>query len=348
MNNELVQTGFFDVKELHDEGPIQVIYDYSRVTPEQADKLETIYNRMFMRHMRTAYEDGKDLLEAKQVKNLPYSEFIEWTQTCYGWGQTVVERKINGALYWGDFSPASGAKIDEKAIDALSTKRVPESARKEAKALLTTGISITENQAKEIRDRHKAEVEELKEAKQELQRSFDLFKDDRKKERQEHEDKLKAIENEKAAKEDEILKYKQLQATLGNVTQLKESLRSEARQQLDKDLDKQRQEQKAELKKKEKELKDTYTRKEQEYQLKAENTIRSLLSHGIKSMAETQLTIEHTVSSGMLQAVQQLGGKQVDSFIAQAESLQEEIGRVIAKLTHGDYLALEERISVNG
>jgi hypothetical protein len=47
----------------------------------------------------------------------------------------------------------------------------------------------------------------------------------------------------------------------------------------------------------------------------------------------------------MLQAVQQLGGRQVYSFLAQAESLQEELDRVIAKLTQGDYVTLPERIA---
>src|SRR5882762_83974 len=196
MSNDLVQTGFFDLEEVRNSEPIQVTYDYSRVTPEQASELETIYNRMFMRHLRTAYEDGKDLLEAKTIKDLPYEEFIAWAQTCYGWSERMIDKKINRALHWGDFTVTCDGKIEERAIDLLSTKRVPESARQEAKALLTAGISITEDQAKEIRDRHKAELEELKEAKQELQREFDLFKADRDRERQELEDKLKAVENE--------------------------------------------------------------------------------------------------------------------------------------------------------
>lgn len=102
MSSELVQNGFFDLEEVRNAEPIQVTYDYSRVTPEQADKLETIYNRMFMRHLRTAYEDGKDLLEAKNTKNLPYSEFMAWAQACYGWSERIIDQKINRALYWGD------------------------------------------------------------------------------------------------------------------------------------------------------------------------------------------------------------------------------------------------------
>jgi hypothetical protein len=175
MNNQLVQNGFLDLEEVRNAEPIQITYDYSRVTPEQADKLETIYNRMFMRHLRTAYEDGKDLLEAKNTKNLPHDEFIAWAQSCYGWSKPVIERKINRALYWGDFSLASEAKIDEKAIDTLSTKRVPESVRQEAKALLNAGESIDEERAKQLRDEQRAreKAEKDLEAKE---RELALFK----------------------------------------------------------------------------------------------------------------------------------------------------------------------------
>jgi hypothetical protein len=65
----------------------------------------------------------------------------------------VIDRKISRALCWGDFTVTGDGKInegynlhpnkapvvriDEKAIDLLSTSRVPESARQEAKAMLT-------------------------------------------------------------------------------------------------------------------------------------------------------------------------------------------------------------------
>lgn len=179
MSSDLVQTGFFDLEEVRNSEPIQVNYDYSRVTPEQADKLQTIYNRTFMRHLKTEYEDGKDLLEAQNVKDLPYEEFMKWVHDCYGLSEPLARRKMNRAQYWGDFTVPGTVIIQDHAIDTLSTKRVPESARQEAKALLTAGISIDEETAKELRDKHKA----LEQTKQELeakQKELDLFKENAK------------------------------------------------------------------------------------------------------------------------------------------------------------------------
>lgn len=209
---ELVQAGFFDLEETHNDSPIQVTYDYSRVTPEQANQLETIYNRVLVRHIATAYEDGKDLLEARNIQGLPYKEFIAWACAVFGWGESSVCDKINVALNWGITPP--GGVIQDKAMYVLSRKNTPDSARQEAKALLTAGISITEDQAKEIRDRHKAELEELKEANQELQRSFDLFKEDRENERQEFENKIRAKNSEIGTLEDKALIHEQAKAII--------------------------------------------------------------------------------------------------------------------------------------
>jgi len=165
------------------------------------------------------------------------------------------------------------------------------------------------------------------------------------------EDLTKQIEDLKndLAKNPEIIEQRknELEEKIRVYEQKLKKLEQEHQKKLDEDLEKQRQDQKIKLKETEKELKASYAQKGQDLQLKAENTIHSLLSHGIKSMAETQLTIEHIVSAGMLQAVQQLGGRQVNSFLAQAESLQEELDRVISNLTQGEYLEIEERASIN-
>src|SRR2546421_1983498 len=313
MSNELVQTGFFDVEEVRNSEPIQVTYDYSRVTPEQAEKLEAIYNRMFMRHLRTAYEDGKDLLEAKNTKNLPYDEFTEWAKACYGWSKATITNKMNAALNWGDFSPTVGL-IEDRAMYLLSSKRVPESARQEAKALLNAGEDISEELAKQIRDKHKAEIAKLEDEKKQLQSKFDFYKQDA----QQREESLNA-------RIDELEEAPEPHPTS-----------EEERQKLEEDLAILRKEKEQELKETKKNLEEYYAKRDQERQFKAENTIRSLLSHGVKSMAETELTLDHVVSYNMLQAVLQLGGKQLDSFLAQVQSLREALDRVETKLTSSD------------
>ena len=163
MSSELVQTGFFDIENVQDENPVQVAYDFSKLSPEQADNLQEVYKRIFIRHVTTAYEDGKDLLEAKAIEGLPYKEFIESAKATFGWSERSINNKMNAALYWGDFT-APGAVIEDHAVYLLSSKRVPEPARQEAKALLTAGQNINEELAKELRDKHKALEEANKKA----------------------------------------------------------------------------------------------------------------------------------------------------------------------------------------
>jgi hypothetical protein len=384
MNSELVQTGFFEPEEVHNED----LDCYIGLSSDSIDRLEQYATDIYDIADRASIEIGHKLSKAREeYRHNKHGGFEGWVEKRLKWERTKAYRTI-WRYEFATVAPAQQLEnIVPYAQSLLGAPSVPQSARDEA-LLLAETTKINRAKAEDIIAKAR-KAEELEEEKQELQRSFDLFKDDRKKERQEYENKLKSIENEKDAKENEILGYKQAKAIIDdqirfkveeiarlkeelekkpeqediekrkkelegriqaketereNLEKEQERLRIEARQRLDEDLARQREEQKVKLK----ELKESYTKKEQDLQLKAENTIRSLLSHGIKSMAETQLTIEHTVSAGMLQAVQQLGGKQVDSFLAQAESLQEEIDRVIAKLTHGDYLALEERISANG
>jgi DNA repair exonuclease SbcCD ATPase subunit len=145
--NELVQLGF----------------DYSQVNEEQSSQLQAIYNRVLLRHMSTAYEDGKDLLEAKSIKDLPYKDFIAWANAMFGWSESSVNQKINVALNFGS-TPTVGV-IEDRALYLLSTKRVPESAREEAKERAASGEEITEEIARQIRDAHKEKEQAQAEVK---------------------------------------------------------------------------------------------------------------------------------------------------------------------------------------
>lgn len=339
MNSELVQTRF----------------DYGLLDEETRIFVKVKAQAIHARLKRTAediIEIGKDLIAVQgklrgdnegqgyRGENQGNGQFLAWIKTEFEMSHMSAYRFMSVAEKFGDgekfntvlnFSPKVLYELSTASDEVVAKV---ESGEMEAKAEEKQITLLEAIQLEKRAERAEKKAKEEEEARQKLQRSFDLFKEDRDKERQGLNSKIQDIENEKVAKENEILGYKQKQEAL------QEHLQTEAKQQLEKDLEKQRREQKSELKRLEKELKE-------QYQFKAENTIHSLLSHGIKSMAETQLTIEHTVSAGMLQAVQQLGGKQVNSFLAQAESLQEELDSVIAKLTHGDYLALQERVGTN-
>src|SRR5258708_2382064 len=132
---------------------VQITFDSSLVNEEQTNQLQAIYNRVLIRHMATAYEDGKDLLEAKNIKGLSYKDFIAWTSSAFGWSEHTVVDKMNVALRWGP-ATATVAVIEDRAIYLLSTKKIPESAREEAKERLISGEDIDEKTAKQIRGDH--------------------------------------------------------------------------------------------------------------------------------------------------------------------------------------------------
>ena len=100
------------------------------------------------------------------------------------------------------------------------------------------------------------------------------------------------------------------------------------------------QQEKQKLELSEKQLKLMYEQKDQESQIKAENTIRGLLSHAIQQLAETQQIIDHLVSSSMLQPVRELGGAQQESLLWALRSLSESLDRAEQKLVDGNLNAV--------
>jgi chromosome segregation ATPase len=368
MSNDLVQTGFFEIEPVAsngDNGTDEIIIDptWADLSEEEFDQAATEYHQTLvnqesvLKMMTNEVIRRKGELYIAYKARLGHGKFLGWLSK-RGVSEDTAEdnmritRKLGNLLNSGRVRNLSFRQLRRI---SYSPEREQIATKLESGELAPTAKAVNaELEAAKRRN------EELQEANQELQGKLNLFEDDRERERQELKNKLKTIENEKAAKAEEIAHLKEelkkkpeaediekrKKELEGKIQEREleretlerelERLRIEARQRLNEDLARQR-----------KELKESYAKKEQDLQLKAENTIHSLLSHGIKSMAETQLTIEHTVSAGMLQAVQQLGGKQVNSFLAQAESLQEELDRVIAKLTHGDYLVLEERVGTN-
>ncbi len=242
MSSELSLFNEFNVSA---EVPSQAIYDYSKVTPEQADTLQGIYKRILIRNIATAYEDGKDLLEARGIENLPYKEFIESAQATFGWSERTIVDKMNTALRWGDFT-ATIAVIEDRAMYLLSSKRVPESARQEAKSLLEAGKDVSEELAKQIRDKHKAELAELEAKNKQLQTMFDYYKQDAQQQKELLNARIDDLEQEisetKLIPEDTPEtkeRLKRLEAELQERTQQRDNL-AQIRAKLSKELDEQR------------------------------------------------------------------------------------------------------------
>lgn len=87
---------------------------------------------------------------------------------------------------------------------------------------------------------------------------------------------------------------------------------------------------------------------EEKLRIKAENTIRGLLAKGTQDLGKAQQVIEHIISSAIFPGVQQLGGVQQDNLLGHIRALQDTLNRAEAKLSQEDYLALAERIELNG
>jgi hypothetical protein len=121
----------------------------------------------------------------------------------------------------------------------------------------------------------------------------------------------------------------------------------ETRQQFDLEVAARREAKERELAQLEGDLKKIYKHKEQELQLKAENTIEGLLSHAAKQLAEAQRTIDHIVSPGMIDGVRQLGGARHESLLWAIRSMREALDRAEKKLAYGDVISVEGGM-VNG
>lgn len=130
--------------------------------------------------------------------------------------------------------------------------------------------------------------------------------------------------------------------------QKQEQWEREFKQALGEELDAQREKQKKKLQETEDDIKAFYAQKDQEKQIKAENTIRGLLSNGIKSLADAQQIIDHIVSPSMFQGVQQLGGAQHESLLWAIRSLSEALDRAENKLIYGEIMLHVESGGTNG
>lgn len=138
----------------------------------------------------------------------------------------------------------------------------------------------------------------------------------------------------------------QLEAQLKE-RQNREQWEKDQRKKLEQELVVQKQEMDEKLKKSEEDLKAYYEEKSNITHLKAENTIRGLLSYGIKSLAETQQTIDHIVSADMLPHVLSLGGVHTESLVSAIRSMKEALIQAEEKLIYGDTLSHVESGGMN-
>lgn len=209
MSSELVQTGFFDL-ELTQEKTWHVGLEdkLQNMLRQRAAKIKAVV-------AQANFIIGEELATAQKELTYKNGGFVKWLEEEVG---IDFERAYEFIRIWENYKmfalSANISSLGKKVLLAGAKKDVPESARQEIVTRHEAGEKITLAATDEIIARHKAEVEELKETNQELQREYDLFKDDRERERREYDSRLTTIETEKSFKEDEILGYKQAKAVI--------------------------------------------------------------------------------------------------------------------------------------
>jgi hypothetical protein len=334
---------------------IQTTFDYGVLDEAKRVRVQVKAESIKARMKRTA-EDiiaiGLDLIAVKE--ELGHGQFLQWISAEFGMSQKTSSNFMHVADRFGEdiklvnftnfpasilyelAAPSTSDSVVSQVqsgeipptLEAIKAAKEAEKRAKEAEAKAQADAKAAQQMLFNLKQSSQTEIEKLTKQIQDLKN--DLAKDP------------EIIEERKKELEKKIWAYEQERKELEQGNQ----------QKLYEDLAKQRKEQENQLKQKLKQeednLKKHYAEKDQQRQFKAENTIRGLLSHGIKSLAETQQTIEHIISDGMFQAVQHIGGTQQNSLLAQIQSLSETLARAEEKLTQGDYIVLAERISVNG
>lgn len=144
---------------------VQLTFDYSVLTSEQAQRTKDAELRIVGRTQKTIIDNGKDLRAVKA--DIGHGHFINWVRSI---GLTVqtAEQWMNVAQRFGEIQ--DGLEFDNRALYLLSTRSVPESARKEAKERAADGEEITEDVARKIRDAHKAKEQAEESERQALAR----------------------------------------------------------------------------------------------------------------------------------------------------------------------------------
>ncbi|SRR5258707_69708 len=137
---------------------VQLTFDYSVLTPEQAQRTQDAELRIVGRTWKAITDNGKDLRAVKD--DIGHGHYLNWIRSI-GISEKTAENWMNASEHFGEIR--NGYEFENAALYLLSTSKVPESARQEAKERAEEGEKITEDVARKIRDAHKAkeQAEEL-------------------------------------------------------------------------------------------------------------------------------------------------------------------------------------------
>lgn len=144
---------------------VQLTFDYSLLTPEQAQRTQDAEVRIIGRTQKAILDNGKDLRTVKA--DIGHGHFLNWIRSL-GISESTAQNWMAIAENFGEIP--TGWVFENHALYLLSTSKVPESAREEAKQRAEDGEKITEEVAKQIRDVHKAKEQAEESERQALAR----------------------------------------------------------------------------------------------------------------------------------------------------------------------------------
>ncbi|MEC4804742.1 MAG: DUF3102 domain-containing protein [Jaaginema sp. PMC 1079.18] len=127
-------------------------YQFSDLDPKTRDEIKERTDRirgLMQRTLQDIIEIGKELLEVKQ--RLPHGQFGDYLRVEFDWSWQTANNFMNTASQFGNGEIENGLEIAPKALYILSSKSVPEKARKEAVKQAQMGEKITPDKAKRIK-----------------------------------------------------------------------------------------------------------------------------------------------------------------------------------------------------
>jgi DNA repair exonuclease SbcCD ATPase subunit len=247
------------------------------------------------------------------------------------------------AIYQTRFNQEVEKRVQEELEDAKQALAQAHAEKEECLEQEINGryvaqVQVLQDQYDDLNRRHKAAIADIaRHPEEEKQRIA------------EHERQV-AIEIEKTQAERRRLEEQQeaLAQQRKKELQLQETLRRSLEAEIRKKLDVNLAEQDSKHREAEKELREFYEQKSQASQIKAETTVRGLISHVIRLLTEAQQALDHAVSPTMIQPVHDLGGAQHESFLWAVRSLAEALDRAENKLTYGDRDVIDGGGSLDG
>ncbi len=222
MNNELVQTGFFDIEQDTQQKTWHIgLEDKLQSTLRQrAAKIKAVV-------AQANFIIGEELATAQKELTYKNGGFVKWLEEEVGIDH---ERAYEFIRIWEGYKmlalSANISGIGKKVLLKSSKDDVPESARQEIVSRHEAGEKITLALSDEIIERHKAEIAALEAEKQQLQSQFNYFKQDAEQQQAQLNAKIDELESMPTPEPQKVPVYQDTLETAAKVATLEAQIKA--------------------------------------------------------------------------------------------------------------------------